>query len=111
VIVEDFSSRYIPVPSTNCFAARGEWMRCMACGAEMILVNAIEDVTMPVRGFEHHAYMCSECNETEQRLVFNKRADQPDDAPAPTSASVVPTSTSPNLIQRAKSFVRLARAK
>ena len=83
-------------------------MRCMACGAEMILVNTIEDVTMPIRGFEHHAYMCSECNETEQRLVVNKCAEQPDAAPALTSASVVPSSTSPNLIQRAKSFVRLA---
>ena len=88
-------------------------MRCMACGAEMILVNAIEDVTMPVRGFEHHAYMCSGCNETEQRLVFNKRAEQPEAATATarTSAAVAPTSTSPNLMQIAKSFVRLPRAK
>jgi hypothetical protein len=31
------------------------WMRCMACGAEMILVKVIEDVTMPIPGFERHA--------------------------------------------------------
>jgi hypothetical protein len=43
-------------------------MHCMACGAEMILVKVMEDVTMPVPGFERHAYMCSLCNETEQRL-------------------------------------------
>ena len=43
----------------------------MACGAEMILANAIEDISMPVAGFERRAYMCSLCNETEQRLVFN----------------------------------------
>ena len=41
----------------------------MACGAEMILVKVIEDVTMPVPGFQRRAYMCSECNETEQRLA------------------------------------------
>ena len=51
-------------------------MRCMACGAEMILVKVIEDVTMPVPGFQRRAYMCSECNETEQRLVFNKPGEQ-----------------------------------
>jgi DNA-directed RNA polymerase subunit RPC12/RpoP len=51
-------------------------MRCMACGAEMILVKVIEDVTMPVPGFQRRAYMCSECHETEQRLVFNKPGEQ-----------------------------------
>jgi hypothetical protein len=30
----------------------------MACGAEMILMKVIEDMTMPVPGFERHAYMC-----------------------------------------------------
>jgi hypothetical protein len=68
-------------------------MRCMACGAEMILVNAIEDVNMPVAGFERCAYMCSLCNETEQRLVFNKPTEQAESATAPTSRSVVATAT------------------
>jgi hypothetical protein len=86
-------------------------MRCMACGAEMILVKVIEDVTVPVPGFQRRAYMCSECNETEQRLVFNKPGEQSDAATAPGPASVVPISTSPNLIQRASNFVRLARPK
>jgi predicted ATPase len=39
-------------------------------------VKVIEDVTMPVPGFERHAYMCSLCNETEQRLAFNRRAEE-----------------------------------
>ncbi len=86
-------------------------MLCMSCGAEMILVNAIEDVSMPVAGFERRAYMCSLCNETEQRLVFNKPSEQAEAATAPALTSVVPTSTSLNLMQRAKNFVRLARAK
>ena len=52
-------------------------MRCMACGAEMILVKVIQDVTMPIPGFERRAYMCSLCHDTEQRLVYNKDAKEP----------------------------------
>jgi hypothetical protein len=111
-MLEDSSSRLYSSSKSNCFAVNGvEWMRCMACGAEMILVKAIEDVTMPVPGFEHRAYMCSLCNETEHRLVFNKREKQSEAESAAGLASVVPTSSAPNLIQRAKRFVRLARAK
>jgi hypothetical protein len=86
-------------------------MRCMACGAEMILVNAIEDHSMPVAGFERRAYICSLCNETEQRLVFNKPSAQAESAIAPVSTSDVRASTPPTLIERAKNLVRLARAK
>jgi hypothetical protein len=86
-------------------------MHCMACGAEMILVKVIEDVTMPVPGFERHAYMCSLCNETEQRLAFNGRAEERETETVPRPASVVPTSISKNLLQTAKSFVRLVRPK
>ena len=53
----------------------GHWvgtMRCMACGAEMILLKVIADETMPVPGFQRHAYMCSLCHDTEQRLFFNE---------------------------------------
>jgi hypothetical protein len=86
-------------------------MRCMACGAEMILVNAIEDHSMPVAGFERRAYICSLCNETEQRLVFNKPSAQAESSVAPASTSDVLASTPPTLIERAKNLVRLARAK
>jgi hypothetical protein len=86
-------------------------MRCMACGAEMILVKVIEEVTMPIAGFEDRAYMCSLCKETEQRLVFNKRAEERELETAPGPAPVVSTSVSRNLIQTAKSRVRLVRAK
>ena len=56
-------------------------MRCMACGAEMILVKTIEDVSMPIAGFERRAYMCSLCHETEQRFVFNKRPEEREPEP------------------------------
>jgi hypothetical protein len=45
-------------------------MRCLACGAEMNLMKAVQDDTMPVPGFEHHTFMCSACGDIERRLVF-----------------------------------------
>lgn len=84
----------------------------MACGAEMILVKVIEDVTMPVSGFQRRAYMCSTCNETEQRLVFNKSTEERQtETVAPEPASVEPTSISHGLLQTAKRVVKLLRAK
>jgi len=53
-------------------------MRCMACGEEMRLIQAVVDDTMAVPGFEQHLYRCPGCNDTEQRLAFV----HPDD-PAP----------------------------
>lgn len=52
----------------------------MACGGEMVLIKAIEDWTMPVLGFERHAYMCSGCGITEQLTAFNKQANEKHDA-------------------------------
>ena len=85
-------------------------MRCMACGAEMILMKVIEDMTMPVPGFERHAYMCSLCNETEQRLVFNKRVEECESGTVGAPAPIVPTSMIQNLCKTANSIVRPVRA-
>ena len=87
-------------------------MRCMACGAEMILVRAIEDETMPVPGFQRHAYMCSSCHDTEQRLVFNKHAQErePETVVTPTPVEP-PTSTTQNLRSTAKGFFEPLLAK
>jgi hypothetical protein len=38
----------------------------------MILVNVVEDDTMPVPGFEWRTFMCSACDDVERRLVFTK---------------------------------------
>ncbi len=62
-------------------------MRCMACGAEMILMNVVEDDTMAVPGFEHHTFMCSECHDVERRLVFTKHALEGDTGPVPVHAA------------------------
>jgi hypothetical protein len=56
-------------------------MRCMACGAEMALMNVVQDDTMAVSGFEHHTFMCSGCGDVEQRLVFAKPGE-PSSSPA-----------------------------
>jgi DNA-directed RNA polymerase subunit RPC12/RpoP len=49
-------------------------VRCMVCGAEMVLINTAEDLTKPILGFERETYVCSECGDTEQRTIFNKQA-------------------------------------
>jgi hypothetical protein len=70
-------------------------MRCMACGGEMVLINAIEDLTMPVIGFERHAHMCLACGNIEKRTVFNKQAKEKHEAEiaAALSPPIVPTAT------------------
>jgi DNA-directed RNA polymerase subunit RPC12/RpoP len=49
-------------------------VRCMACGAEMVLINTAEDLTKPILGFKRETYMCSACGDTERRTAFNKQA-------------------------------------
>jgi hypothetical protein len=70
-------------------------MRCMECGREMVLINAIEDWTMPVIGFERHAYMCSACGAIEKRTVFSKQAKEKHEAEiaAALAPPIVPTAT------------------
>jgi hypothetical protein len=62
-------------------------MRCMACGAEMVLMSVVQDDTMPVPGFEHHTFMCSECNDVERRLIFTKHGREGDIALVPERAA------------------------
>ena len=40
-------------------------MRCMGCGAQMVLTATVPDQTMPVRGFEHQTFRCFDCGVTE----------------------------------------------
>jgi hypothetical protein len=44
-------------------------MRCLACGGEMILLEATPDSTMP--GYEYQTFQCSACGDSERRLNFN----------------------------------------
>jgi hypothetical protein len=89
-------------------------MRCMACGAEMVLMSVVADGTMPVAGFEHRTFMCSGCHDVERRLTFTKRDEEklPEPMPVHTSPPTVPTllvpagpGASPSLFKRV--FARL----
>src|SRR3979409_1547803 len=46
-------------------------MRCLACGAEMRLMDVRTD-TATVCGIERHTFRCSACAHTAQRLVLNR---------------------------------------
>jgi hypothetical protein len=61
----------------------------------MILMQTVRDETMAVPGFEHHTFMCSDCHDTEQRLVFVKPTDQADPEPVTLNAapSISPAAT------------------
>jgi hypothetical protein len=72
-------------------------MRCMACGAEMILMNVAPDDTMTVPGFEHHTFRCSDCHDVERRLVFTRRGRETDaeQMPVHKAPPIVPTANEP----------------
>jgi hypothetical protein len=53
----------------------------------MILMNVIEDVSMPVPGFEHHNFRCSDCGDIERRFVFMKHGRESDSMPIPVHAA------------------------
>jgi hypothetical protein len=63
-------------------------MRCMVCGAEMILTKVVQDDTMEVAGFDHHTFTCSECQDVEERLVFTKQNRESDTEPMLASGTV-----------------------
>ena len=62
-------------------------MRCIACGAELILTNVLPDDTVAVRGVEHHTFICSGCHVTEHRIVFIKGGRETDGSPMPMQAA------------------------
>jgi hypothetical protein len=46
-------------------------MKCLACGAEMRLMDVRTDATT-VCGIERHTFQCSACAHTAQRLMLNR---------------------------------------
>jgi hypothetical protein len=40
-------------------------MRCVTCGAEMMLMNVDRHDSMAVLGCEHHTLKCSECQDVK----------------------------------------------
>jgi hypothetical protein len=62
---------------------KAQVMRCLGCGAEMILLKVVPDTNMMVTGYEHHTLQCSGCYEVEQRLIFSLRNEPPPDDKRP----------------------------
>jgi hypothetical protein len=62
-------------------------MRCIGCGAQMVLTAAVPDETMAVQGFEHQTFRCFDCGAMEQRHTFvaGNPASAEVTAPAPIS--------------------------
>jgi hypothetical protein len=52
----------------------------------MLLMQTVQDETMPVPGFEHHTFMCSSCHDVEHRLAFAKPSERPSPEAVPVDA-------------------------
>src|SRR6516165_2085483 len=57
----------------RCAADRATFMLCLDCGAEMRLVEVVEDTTMLVSGYEHQTWQCSDCSSIEQGMTFTRK--------------------------------------
>jgi hypothetical protein len=121
---ERFDGATMPPPTVNIQAEPQSKdvgpMRCMACGAEMILMKAVEDDTMAVSGFERRTFMCSVCYDIEQRLAFNKHGRERDTEIVPVlteqpivlkAPPIAPASTAQNQRAAGRGFLRCALAK
>ena len=61
-------------------------MLCWECGAEMRLVQVVEDTTMLVSGYKHHTWQCSSCSAVERRMTFTRgKTEQPCPSSEPLS--------------------------
>ena len=49
---------------------RRNTMRCLACGAEMLLLG-VSLADTPMAGFERHTFKCSSCSHISRRLVLS----------------------------------------
>jgi hypothetical protein len=75
-------------------------MLCLECGAEMRLVQVVEDTTMFVSGYEHHTWQCSACPTVERRMTFTREKTPPPIAPTapnPTTTQTLPAEPTPTV--------------
>jgi hypothetical protein len=69
-------------------------MNCLACGAEMRLIDVRIDTTRPF-GIERRLFQCSSCRQSAQRLRFDRSR-----LPVNTSATLTHTNASASRLQR-----------
>jgi hypothetical protein len=88
-------------------------MRCVACGAETILMTVVRDDSMAVLGFEHHSFRCSECRKVERCVVFTRhgRETATESLPMDLAPPIVPASPVPAVRVAAPGFLRRVVAK
>jgi hypothetical protein len=65
-------------------------MRCMACGAEMRVVQVVPDESMIVPGYQRHTLQCTGCNDVESRLVFSRQKTPVESVPAAPANDLAP---------------------
>jgi hypothetical protein len=65
-------------------------MQCLVCGAEMHVVQEVQDGTLPV-GFVHRTLKCLACGDVERRLVFTREQTLADNVPVERNQSASPT--------------------
>src|SRR5262245_25055844 len=81
-------------------------MRCVACGAEMILVNVVPDETMIVSGFERYTMQCLGCGELEERFAFKGAASRGAETAADAAAAVAAQAGPPRPPPMASAWLR-----
>jgi hypothetical protein len=86
-------------------------VRCMACGAEMVLISTAEDLTKPVLGFERETYVCSGCGDTEQRTVFNNQAKEKHEVEIATILNAPPIAPLEKFDDQPRRFLKRVLAK
>ena len=86
-------------------------MRCMACGAEMVLIDTAEDLTKPILGFERETYICSGCGDSDQRTVFNKQVKEKHEAEIVAILNPPPTAPRVKVDDQPQRFLKRVLAK
>ena len=86
-------------------------VRCMACGAEMVLIDTAEDLTKPILGFERETYICSGCGDSDQRTVFNKQAKEKHEAEIVAVLNPPPTTPREKVDDQPPRFLKRVLAK
>jgi hypothetical protein len=77
-------------------------MKCLACGAEMRLVDVRTEATTPF-GIERRIFQCSSCRQTTQRLTFDRTRMPFSTSPAITAPAIrerhAATNTAANAVE------------
>jgi hypothetical protein len=74
----------------------GAAMKCLACGAEMRLINGRSEATTPF-AIERRIFQCSSCRQSAQRLGFDRTR-----MPFSISPAITPSNAPPTELQRAR---------